>query len=126
MTSTWFNVAEKRLITVDEIEATGLTEKKIEERCIEGDCPEEYTYVKENTFLLYSDNEIYWTMTKVNENSAEAGNTNHYVYLINTSGSIDVHIVGYEPGGQWNEDGQAFNNYGIRPVITVSKKFLKH
>ena len=133
LTSSWTNVKEKRLITVDEIKSTGLTETKNEDRCIDGGCPADYTYVKENSFLLYPGKdfeknhlyEFYWTMTKVN-NSEITGNTNRYVYYVDMSGSIDSHIVGYKPGGEWNPDGTFFTNFGIRPVIVISKEYVKN
>lgn len=133
LTSSWTNVKEKRLITVDEIKSTGLTETKNEDRCIDGGCPADYTYVKENSFLLYPGKdfeknhlyEFYWTMTKVN-NSEITGNTNRYVYYVHMSGSIDSHIVGYKPGGEWNPDGNFFTNFGIRPVIVISKEYVKN
>lgn len=132
LTSSWANVKEKRLITVDEIKATGLTETKNENRCIEGSCPADYTYVKENTFLLYPGKdfetyhlyEFYWTMTKV-DSSDSTGNTNRYVYFVHMSGSIDPHIVGYKPGSDENKDGKFFTNFGIRPVIVISKEYVK-
>lgn len=133
LTSSWTNVKEKRLITVDEIKSTGLTETKNEDRCIDGGCPADYTYVKENSFLLYPGKdfeknhlyEFYWTMTKVN-NSEITGNTNRYVYYVHMSGSIDSHIVGYKPGSTENKDGTFFTNFGIRPVIVISKEYVKN
>ena len=132
LTASWTNVKEKRLITVDEIEATGLTEIKNESRCVDASCPVDHTYVKENTFLLYSSNietpnlyEMYWTMTKASDTDSATGYTNRYVYLVDMSGSIDMHIVGYKPGSQENKDGNFFANYGIRPVIVVSKEYIK-
>lgn len=130
LTKLWTNVIEKRLITVEEIENTGLTERITENRCIQDDCPQEYTYIKKNSFLLYplsndeSLNEIYWTMTKVDSSDNTTGNTNRYVYYVDLSGCIDNHIVGYMTGSQWNEDGTFFENFGIRPVITISKEYI--
>ena len=118
---------EKRLITVDEIKSTGLTEVQNEDRCqaIEGSCPADYTYIKENTFLLYPDQyhetfktyEMYWTMTKVEDSTT-------HVYHVDLSGGIDRSIVGYEPGSEWNKDGKTFENFGIRPVSVIAKKFV--
>lgn len=133
LTASWTNVKEKRLITIDEIEATGLTKTETEDRCVDDYCPEDYTYIKENTFLLYPGKdfeknhlyEMYWTMTKVSDSDSSTGNTNRYVYLVEMSGSIGHHIVGYKPGGEWNKDGDFFENYGIRPVIEISKKYIK-
>ncbi len=127
LTSSWDNVKEKRLITVDELKATGLTETRNEDRCIEGSCPADYIYVKENTFLLHlredietnNINEFYWTMTKVSDD-----NTNRYVYYVHMSGSVDSHIVGYKPGSNENPEGKMFTYFGIRPVIVISKDFV--
>ena len=99
----------------------------------EGNCPADYTYVKENTFLLYPGKdfetyhlyEFYWTMTK-DDDLDVTGNTNRYVYYVDMSGSIDSHIVGYKPGGEWNPDGNFFTNFGIRPVIVISKEYVKN
>lgn len=132
LTSSWINVTKKRLITVDEIMATGLTETKTENRCLEYDCTADYTYVKENTFLLYPRkdletyqiNEFYWTMTK-EDNLNSTSNTNCYVYLVDMSDSIDSHIVGYKPGGEWNKEGKYIDYFGIRPVIIISKEYIK-
>lgn len=127
LTSNWTNVKEKRLITVEEIKSTGLTEVQKEDRCqaIEGSCPDDYTYIKENTFLLYPSKdydtfenyEMYWTMTKLE------GST-YLVYYINSMREIDQSVVGYEPGSEWNKDGKTFEDFGIRPVIVIAKEFV--
>ena len=129
LNSDWKNDKEKRLITVDEIEATGLTEVQMEARCIDAVCPEEpYTYVKKDNFLRYESNgnyEFYWTMTKVDESDSSTGNTNRYVYMVDMSGGIEMHIVGYKPGSNENKKGEFFKYFGIRPVIVISKEYIK-
>lgn len=112
LTTSWTNVKEKRLITVDEIVATGLTSKQ---QCgpSENDVCD---FINEDSWL--NSNEIYWTMTK-------ATNDERYVYHVGSGGAIDIHIVGYEPGGKWNENGTLFANFGIRPVIKISKNYVR-
>lgn len=124
LTSSWTNVKSKRLITVDEIKDTHLVEIIVENKCgiIENNCIEESTYVEENSFLLYPD-EFYWTMSKVNDADI-TNNTNHYVYIVNSTGAVESHIVGYEPYGEENKNGTYFDNFGIRPVIVISKEFV--
>lgn len=119
LTLNWTNVSTKRLIEVEELEDSGYTYTQTENRCPTGDCPENYTYVKKDSFL-YNENEFYWTMTKVTDPEI-TNNTNHYVYMVDLDGCIEQHIVGYEPGGQYNQQGTFFDNYGIRPVIEVFK-----
>ena len=63
-------------------------------------------------------------MTKVNDKET-TGDTNRYVYLIDLSGCVETHIVGYTPGGEWNQDGNFFQNFGIRPVIEIDKEYIK-
>ncbi|MDO5003800.1 MAG: hypothetical protein Q4E39_06220 [bacterium] len=120
LTTSWTNIKEKRLITVDEINATGLTNK---ERCgpSENDLCDT---VKENSWLKYK-NEFYWTMTKAESNGNIQYDKGKYIYYVDLGGSITGHIVGYKPGGEWNENGTAFDNFGIRPVIEISKEYIK-
>lgn len=120
LTSTWTNVKEKRLITVDEINATGLTTK---EQCgpSENDLCDT---VKANSWLIYND-EFYWTMTKAESNGNVKYDEGRYIYYVDLGGSITGHIVGYKPGGEWNKNGNFFDNFGIRPVIEISKKYIK-
>lgn len=124
LTNTWTNVKVKRLITVDEIKATGLIETVVEDRGASFGIsnPMEYTYINKNSFLLepYENdtNKIYWTMTKVSPSDL-TGNTNNYVYFVDLSGCIEINIVGYK------DDQKSFENYGIRPVIEISKKYVK-
>ena len=123
LTSNWTNVKEKRLIKVEEIINTGLIHKERESRCPDGNCEDVYTYVNQDSFF-YNEKEFYWTMTKV-EDKELTGDTNHYVYFIDLGGCIETHIVGYEPGSQWNQDGTSFQNFGIRPVIIIDKEHIK-
>ena len=133
LTASWKNVKEKRLITVDEIKATGLTKEVTEDRCIDGGCPEKYTYINPDTFLLYPGEtydinhyfEMFWTMTKVDSSDSHTGNTNHYVYLVDMTGALEIHIVGYEPGGEYDPSGSGAEAFGIKPVIVVSKDYIK-
>ncbi len=120
LTSDWTNVKEKRLITVEEILATGLTSKK---QCgpSESDICDS---IKENSWLL-NDSEEYWTMSKAVEDSVGSYPDNRYVYIVTLDGSITGYIVGYKPGSQWNEQGNFGNNMGIRPVIVISKEYIK-
>ena len=84
--------------------------------------PMEYTYINKNSFLLEPDendtNKMYWTMTKVSPSDL-TGNTNNYVYFVDLSGCIEINIVGYK------DDQKSFENYGIRPVIEISKNYVK-
>lgn len=116
LTSSWTNVKVKRLITLDEIRGTGLSTT---EQC----GPSESSYpcdkINEESWLRHSD-EGYWTMTK-SENDSD----NRYVYFVDMMGDIRAQIVGYEPGGDQNPDGTFFQNYGIRPVIEISKNYVK-
>ena len=41
------------------------------------------------------------------------------------NGMLQGDIVGYAPGSQWNLDGTFFSNFGIRPVIVISKEYVK-
>lgn len=120
LTSSWTNVKEKRLITVDEINATGLTTK---EQCgpSENDLCDT---VNANSWLKYND-EFYWTMTKAESNGNVQYDEGRYIYYVDLSGSITGHIVGYKPGGEWNKNGNFFDNFGIGPVIEISKKYIK-
>lgn len=124
LTNTWTNVKVKRLITVDEIKATGLIETVVEDRGASFGIsnPMEYTYINKNSFLLepYENdtNKMYWTMTKVSPSDL-TDDTNNYVYLVGISGCIEAHIVGYK------DNQNAFKNYGIRPVIEISKDYIK-
>lgn len=124
LTNTWTNVKVKRLITVDEIKATGLIETVVEDRGASFGIsnPMEYTYINKNSFLLEPDendtNKMYWTMTKVSPSDL-TDDTNNYVYLVGISGCIEAHIVGYK------DNQNAFKNYGIRPVIEISKDYIK-
>ena len=120
LTSSWTNVKAKRLITVDEIKATGLTTK---EQCgpSENDLCDT---VKANSWLKYND-EFYWTMTKAESNGNIQYDEGKYIYYVAFSGSITGHIVGYKPGGEWNKNGNSFNNFGVRPVIVISKEYVK-
>ena len=127
LTSSWTNVKEKRLITVDEIIATGLTKVEKEDRCAEGTCMIDVTYINKDSFLLYPTKdfdssksyESYWTMTKANEADGSGG-TNRYVKYIHLNGEISTHIVGYKP-----ERKMGTLSYGIRPLIIISKEYLK-
>ena len=123
LTKNWTNVKEKRLIKVEEIVQTGLIHEERENRCHDGNCEAVYTYVNQDSFF-YNENEFYWTMTKVNDKET-TGDTNRYVYLIDLSGCVETHIVGYTPGGEWNQDGNFFQNFGIRPVIEIDKEYIK-
>lgn len=123
LTKNWTNVKEKRLIKVEEIVETGLIHEERESRCHDGNCEAVYTYVNQDSFF-YNENEFYWTMTKVNDKET-TGDTNRYVYLIDLSGCVETHIVGYTPGGEWNQDGNFFKNFGIRPVIEIDKEYIK-
>lgn len=123
LTKNWTNVKEKRLIKVEEIVQTGLIHEERESRCHDGNCEAVYTYVNQDSFF-YNENEFYWTMTKVNDKET-TGDTNRYVYLIDLSGCVETHIVGYTPGGEWNQDGNFFQNFGIRPVIEIDKEYIK-
>lgn len=123
LTKNWTNVKEKRLIKVEEIVETGLIHEERESRCHDGNCEAVYTYVNQDSFF-YNENEFYWTMTKVNDKET-TGDTNRYVYLIDLSGCVETHIVGYTPGGEWNQDGNFFQNFGIRPVIEIDKEYIK-
>ena len=82
LTNMWTNVKVKRLITVDEIKATGLIETVVEDRGASFGIsnPMEYTYINKNSFLLEPDendtNKMYWTMTKVSPSDL-TGNTNN-------------------------------------------------
>lgn len=124
LTNMWTNVKVKRLITVDEIKATGLIETVVEDRGASFGIsnPMEYTYINKNSFLLEPDendtNKMYWTMTKVSPSDL-TGNTNNYVYFVDLSGCIEINIVGYK------DDQKSFENYGIRPVIEISKNYVK-
>ena len=124
LTNTWTNVKVKRLITVGEIKATGLIETVVEDRgaSLGISNPVEYTYINKNSFLLEPDendtNKMYWTMTKVSPSDL-TDDTNNYVYLVGISGCIEAHIVGYK------DNQNAFKNYGIRPVIEISKDYIK-
>ena len=120
LTSSWTNVKEKRLITVDEINATGLTSK---EQCgpSENDLCDA---VNKNSWLKYN-NELYWTMTKAESNGNVQYDEGKYVYYVDLDGIITGNIVGYKPGGELNINGTAFDNYGIRPVIVISKQYIK-
>lgn len=124
LTNTWTNVKVKRLITVDEIKATGLIETVVEDRGASFGIsnPMKYTYINKNSFLLepYENdtNKMYWTMTKVSPSDL-TDDTNNYVYLVGISGCIEAHIVGYK------DNQNAFKNYGIRPVIEISKDYIK-
>lgn len=124
LTNTWTNVKVKRLITVDEIKATGLIETVVEDRGASFGIsnPMEYTYINKNSFLLEpcenDTNKMYWTMTKVSPSDL-TDDTNNYVYLVGISGCIEAHIVGYK------DNQNAFKNYGIRPVIEISKDYIK-
>lgn len=123
LTKNWTNVKEKRLIKVEEIVETGLIHEERESRCHDGNCEAVYTYVNQDSFF-YNENEFYWTMTKVNDKET-TGDTNRYVYLIDLSGCVETHIVGYTPGGEWNKEGNFFQNFGIRPVIEIDKEYIK-
>lgn len=120
LTNNWTNVKEKRLIKVEEILETGLIHEERESRCPEGNCEAVYTYVNEDSFL-YNENEFYWTMTHEEDSTNDKG----YVYMVSLGGSIEAHIVGYTPGGEWNQDGNFFQNFGIRPVIEIDKEYIK-
>ena len=117
LTSSWTNVKEKRLITVDEINATGLTSKK---QCgpSESDLCDA---INEGSWLKYGD-EMYWTMTKAEGQGYDAG---RYAYYVDLDGIISGHIVGYEPGSEFNPTGDFFANFGIRTVIVISKEYVK-
>lgn len=120
LTNNWTNVKEKRLIKVEEILETGLIHEERESRCPEGNCEAVYTYVNEDSFF-YNENEFYWTMTHEEDSTNDKG----YVYMVSLGGSIEAHIVGYTPGGEWNQDGNFFQNFGIRPVIEIDKEYIK-
>ena len=120
LTKNWTNVKEKRLIKVEEILETGLIHEERESRCPEGNCEAVYTYVNEDSFF-YNENEFYWTMTHEEDSTNDKG----YVYMVSLGGSIEAHIVGYTPGGEWNQDGNFFQNFGIRPVIEIDKEYIK-
>lgn len=120
LTNSWTNVKEKRLIKVEEILETELIHEERESRCPEGNCEAVYTYVNEDSFF-YNENEFYWTMT----HEEDSTNDNGYVYMVSLGGSIEAHIVGYTPGGEWNQDGNFFQNFGIRPVIEIDKEYIK-
>ncbi len=133
LTKSWKNVKEKRLITVDEIKDTGYTHEVTEYRCIDGDCPAQYTYINPHSFLLYpyepnlekfEDQEIYWTMTK-SDSKEPWPDPSHYVYYVEYGGSLNLGIVGYKPGGEFNPDGKSSQSFGIRPVIVISKEYVK-
>ena len=123
LTKNWTNVKEKRLIKVEEIVETGLIHEERESRCHDGNCEAVYTYVNQDSFF-YNEQEFYWTMTKVTDKET-TGDTNRYVYLIDLSGCVETHIVGYTPGGEWNKEGNFFQNFGIRPVIEIDKEYIK-
>ena len=118
LTSSWTNVKEKRLITVEEINGTGLIQTLTESRDIDGYYPRKFIYVMEDSFLFNSDNnglnEHYWTMSKVDkeEEGLDLNDGRSYVYYVSATGSIDVNNV-------------LGNRSGIRPVIVVSKKYIK-
>lgn len=137
LTASWTNVKEKRLITVEEIKNTGLTETKTESHCLSGNCPQDYTYVKRDTFLIYkkpeatnendlSNYEFYWTMTKAESDGNVQYDKGKYVYYVDLLGLIDGHIVGYESGTEESKSGgQEYTYFGIRPVIEISKEYIK-
>ena len=85
------------------------------------------TYINKDSFLLYPTKdfdssksyESYWTMTKANEADGSGG-TNRYVKYIHLNGEISTHIVGYKP-----ERKMGTLSYGIRPLIIISKEYLK-
>ncbi len=119
LTNTWENINSARLITIDEIKATGLTNK---EQC----GPSEDILcdtIVQDSWLLYQD-EIYWTMTKATSDGNIQYDEGRYVYYI-SNGVIQGHIVGYKPGSEWNKNGTAFENFGIRPVIEISKEYIE-
>ena len=120
LTSTWTNIKEKRLITVDEIKTTGLT-NKVQCGPSENDICDK---IENNSWLKYN-NEIYWTMTKAENNGNIKYDEGKYVYYISLDGTITGHIVGYKPGSEWNKNGNYFDSFGIRPVIEVSKEYIK-
>lgn len=112
ITKSWDNVLEKRLITVEEIKDTGLT-TDVPAVMFDGS-----TVI--NTQVsgwLINEQELYWTMSK-------GELTEQYVYVV-MNGMLQGHIVGYAPGSQWNLDGTFFSNFGIRPVIVISKEYVK-
>lgn len=119
LTAEWTNINDVRLITVDEIKSTGLTTVQ---QCgpTEND---KCDVINNDSWLLYS-GELYWTMTKVNDFNGVANNKTRYVYYVDSYGTITSHIVGYEPGSDNNKYGTAFTNFGIRPVIEISKEYV--
>lgn len=112
ITKSWDNVLEKRLITIEEIKETGLT-TDVPSVMFDGS-----TVI--NTQVsgwLINGQELYWTMSK-------GELTDQYVYVV-MNGMLQGHIVGYAPGSQWNLNGTFFSNFGIRPVIVISKEYVK-
>ncbi len=118
LTSSWTNVKEKRLVTVDELKQTGLTTK---EQC--GPSNEICETINGNSWLKHQ-SEMYWTMTKAISSDNTQYDDGKYVYYVDLNGVITGSIVGYSVGSEWNKDGNAFKNYGIRPVIEISKKYI--
>ena len=120
LTSSWTNVKEKRLITVDEIIATGLTSKK---QCgpSENDLCDS---ISEDSWLRYN-GEMYWTSTKATDHGNYTYDEGKYVLYVDLDGVISAVIVGIKPGSTGNLDGHAYDYYGIRPVIVISKKYVK-
>ena len=124
LTADWTNVKEKRLITTEEIIATGLTSKK---QCGPSE-KDVCDTIEENSWLLEKNGNInnqYWTMSKAVEDDAGSYPNNRYVYIVTLDGSITGYIVGYKPGSKWNEKGTFGNNMGIRPVIVIAKEYVK-
>ncbi len=114
LTSSWTNIRDIRLINIDEIKNTKLYEDKMGS-----------IIINENSFLIYTKevedkkvNEIYWTMSKVED-------TTDKVYYISTNGAVDPTDVGHKEGSEKNKDGKAYDSHGIRPVIVVSKEYVK-
>ncbi len=124
LTANWTNVKEKRLITAEEIIATGLTSKK---QC----GPSESNVcdaIEEDSWLLEKNgntNNQYWTMSKAVEDAAGSYPNNRYVYIVTLDGYITGYIVGYKPGSEWNKKGNFGDNMGIRPVIVIAKEYVK-
>ena len=112
LTADWINAKSIRLITVDEIKNTGETYKEQCGPSVEDQCDA----IKNNSWLIYGQ-EMYWTMSKVTDESI-SNNTNRYVYYVDLNREITPHIVS-------EENSSAFTNFGIRPVIEISKDYIE-
>ncbi len=120
ITADWTNIKEARLITVDEIKATGLTTK---EQC--GPSEDIVCDKVESPSWISLKNELFWTMTKADNDTSIEYDEGRYVYYVDLDGVITGYIVGYKPGGEWNKNGKHFSNFGVRPVIEISKKYVE-